>query len=96
MKIKISKSEVRRIGANIISNANDLHIESKKINTVLNDLAAVWQGADSTAFINVMKEEYLPNVEQVCKILEKQGAYLNKVPNVYDEVDISYSSKKIK
>ena len=96
MKIKISKSEVKKTGTNLTSNANDLRSEGKKINIILDGLADAWQGDDSAVFINTMKEENLPNVEKMCQILEKQGSYLNKVPNVYDEIDSSYSSRKIK
>lgn len=95
MKIKVSKSTVKKVGTNLMSNAEDLHNESKKINMIFDDLSSVWQGKDSEACINCMKEFYLPNLEKVCNKINSYGEYLKSVPEVYEEVDITFKSKKI-
>ena len=42
-----------------------------------------------------MKEKYTPQLEQLKDTLKEYGEYLTKVPDAYDILDETFSSRKI-
>lgn len=96
MKIRVNKSELKRIGNRLISNATDLHSEGQKINSIINEMAGYWEGKDRDKCVTIIKDTYLVNLERVKKKIESYGKYLDKVISAYEEVDNSYMRKKIK
>ena len=96
MKIRVNKSELKRMGKQLISNANDLHSEGQKINSIINEMAGYWEGKDRDKCVTIIKDTYLVNLERVKKKIDSYGRYLEKVPSAYEEVDNSYMRRKIK
>lgn len=96
MRIRVNKSELKRIGKKLNSNAADLHSEGQKINNIVNEMAGYWQGADRDKCVNLIKDTYLVNLERCKQRIDSYGNYLGEVPNVYDQLDNAYMRKKIK
>jgi uncharacterized protein YukE len=96
MKIRVNKSEIKRIGKKLSSNANDLHNEGQKINSIINEMAGYWEGEDRDRCVSLVKDTYLVNLERFKQKIDAYGNYLGEVPNVYDQLDNSYMKRKIK
>ena len=96
MKIRVNKSEIKRIGKKLSSNANDLHNEGQKINNIINEMAGYWEGEDRDRCVSLVKDTYLVNLERFKQKIDAYGNYLGEVPNVYDQLDNSYMKRKIK
>lgn len=96
MKIRVNKSGIKRTGDKLVSNAEKLHTEGQKINAIINELAASWEGKDRDKCIAVVKDTYLVNLGRLKSKINAYGKYLQQVPKAYDEVDNTYMKKKIK
>lgn len=95
-KIIVNKSELKRMGAKLISDANSLHSEGQKINSIINEMAGYWEGKDRDKCVTVIKDTYLVNLDKEKNRINNYGEYLKKIPNAYDELDNSYMKRKIK
>lgn len=95
MKIRVAKSELKKIGNEFLSNADELRNEKQKLNVIFSEIKEHWQGDDCDKCVSTMKEVYIPNLEKICKKFESYGKYLKEVPTVYEEVDSNYRKKKI-
>lgn len=96
MNIKISKSELKKTSSNLKIVSDDLKTEASKINAIMTDLENHWVGSDASNFLELMKEQFIPNMNQLANLIDKQGVYLDKVPDVYDVIDNVYGKKDIK
>ncbi len=95
MKIKVNKSALKKVGKQLVSDADDLGSEAAKINSVINELAGYWVGEDRDKCVSVVKDVYLENLGKAKKRMESYGKYLQKVPDAYDEVDNTFMKRKI-
>ena len=95
MRIKINKSEIKRIGQKLCENADEIRTQKRNIDSVFNDLASAWEGTDYEACHEIIEENFLPGLEKTCVAIDGLGNYLRKVPATYDSVDNVFKSKRI-
>lgn len=96
MKIRVNKTGIKNVGKQLSTDAEKLHSEAQKINSIINELAGYWEGADRNKVVGIIKDTYLINMEKAKKRIGSYGEYLQKVPGVYDTLDNAYMKKKIK
>ena len=46
-----------------------------------------WQGKDMEAFVEAMNNTYIPELENLSKVIESYGTYLLNVKKQYDKLD---------
>lgn len=95
MKLKISKSAVKNIGKQVFDEGEQLDIINRKINTVMEDLSLNWEGPDCTKITTLLREIYIPNLNQLSTQVKGYGNYLQGVNKPYKQLDDSYSGKKL-
>ena len=95
MEIMIHKQETRQAGNQISGYVEDLQQDIHKFEYLMESINTVWEGADALKYINLMKEKYTPQLEQLKDTLKEYGEYLTKVPDAYDILDETFSSRKI-
>lgn len=95
MNIWINSSDVVKYGKKIADYTNDFNDEIKKLNALIESINEIWNGADALKYINVMKEKYVAELNEIKKILDDYSEYLIMVPETYETLDEVFSTKSI-
>lgn len=91
----VKKQEVRSAGNEIIGYAEDLTNYINQFQSIIDSVNNVWQGADALRYINFMRDQYTPKLLLFKSMLEEYGLYLKKIPEAYEVLDETFSSRKI-
>lgn len=95
MKISIRKEETRKLGDKIIEDSVQFGEDIKKFSNIIDSINTVWDGADALKYINMMREKYLPDMNELKDLLEEYGNYLKNAPEAYSIVEEIFSERKI-
>lgn len=95
MEILINKSDIKKYGKQIVDYSLDFQDATNHFCELIDQINAVWEGQDALKYINIMKEKYVPGLEEMASVLEDYGEYLKKVPETYQALDETFSSKSI-
>lgn len=95
MEILISESDVTNYGKQIVEYSVDFQNATNHFCELIDQINTVWEGQDALKYINVMKEKYAVGLEEMGDVLETYGEYLKKVPDTYQSLDETFSSKSI-
>ena len=96
MKIKIYKSEAKKVGAQLISDASYIKNEGNKLNQIANDLTTTWNGQDRMLVQDKLKNTIIPNIQQISSAMEDYGKYLKNVPLEYEKLEAMFEGKSLK
>lgn len=95
MNITIKEEEIKKLGANLCNYVDEFNGEIKKFSSLIDSINTAWSGNDATKYINTMKEKYVPQMEELQKILQQYGDYLKNVSSAYTILDDVFASKRI-
>lgn len=95
MNISIDKDGVKKMGTSIIESSNDFKGEINKFLEIIDGINSAWEGADALKYINTLKEKYVVGLNELNDIINKYGQYLVDVPEAYDLLDETFSTKNI-
>ena len=87
MEINVNKDSLVNTGNNIIDKSKDFRFEVEQIKKLVQMLGEKWQGKDMDTFVEVMNDRYIPELENLGKVIESYGAYLLNVKKQYDKLD---------
>lgn len=93
MRVVVEGDELKKIGTNLISSAEDLQTEGKRILYLLDELEQEWQGQDINAYSSIMREKILVNLTKLSDAVDKYGNYLHAVDRVYSRLDTHYGDR---
>jgi hypothetical protein len=93
--MKISKSTVSKNGSTIIQYSEEFSACIKKFLYIVDSINIAWEGNDSLKYINTMKEKLIPGLEELNSCIKDYGVFLKNVPNAYDILDETFSTKSI-
>jgi|GEM_PF-2689168 len=95
MNIYIDENEVKKTGDSIIGYASDFSDEIKEFDNIITSIDDAWSGADELKYVNLLREKYEVQLNELSDLIQTYGMYLSKIPNVYSSLDEAYSSKNI-
>lgn len=84
MQIVIDRNEIKKRGTQIIGLSSDYDKKIKEIKNITEKIELCWQGEDAKVFINMLNEKCVPALEQIAKMLENFGKYLEQVSDIYN------------
>lgn len=87
MEINVNKDSLVNTGNNIINSSKDFMFEVEQMKKLVQMLEDNWQGKDMETFVRAMDEVYIPELENLGKVIESYGAYLLNVKKQYDKLD---------
>lgn len=85
----------KKVGNQIIENANDLSSYAKELINIIDKIDMAWDGDDSLKYVNMMKEKCVSELEELNDFVSKYGEYLASTPEAYAVLDEAFSSKTI-
>lgn len=87
MQVIVNKSEMEKSGNKILQLSEEYADKIKEIQNILDKINRCWIGDDAIAYSDMINEKLIPNLEKIKDMMEKNGAYLKKVPEVYYRID---------
>lgn len=87
MEINVNKDSLVNTGNNIINKSKEFMFQVEQIKKLVEMLKDNWQGKDMEAFVEAMNNTYIPELENLSKVIESYGAYLLNVKKQYDKLD---------
>lgn len=87
MEINVNKDSLVNTGNNIIDKSKDFRFEVEQIKKLVQMLGENWQGKDMDTFVEIMNDKYIPELENLGKVIESYGTYLLNVKKQYDKLD---------
>ena len=87
MEINVNKDSLVNTGNNIINKSKEFMFQVEQIKKLVEMLKNNWQGKDMEAFVEAMNNTYIPELENLSKVIESYGTYLLNVKKQYDKVD---------
>lgn len=87
MEINVNKDSLVNTGNNIINKSKEFMFQVEQIKKLVEMLKDNWQGKDMEAFVEAMNNTYIPELENLSKVIESYGVYLLNVKKQYDKLD---------
>lgn len=66
-----------------------------KLDGMIDSIPTYWSSDDAKKYISFMKENCIKKLQNMSEILNEDVEYLEKLPNVYDILDESFSNENI-
>jgi len=95
MRIEIEKPNVKSKGETITEQAEVFDTNIKAFEAAIDKIDQVWEGSDALKTIKILRDTYVPNLNELAGILKDYGKYLEQVPGVYTELDTIFTNKRI-
>lgn len=95
MKIEIDCSKVTTCGNDIAAYVDNFGTTINEFSTNIGEINNIWEGEDALAYINAMKDECLPLLNEIKEVFEQYGEYLQKVSKTYETLDETFATKTI-
>lgn len=95
MRISITKDQVKKFGNEIIECSDIFSQDIKKFSSIIDSINTIWSGNEALKYVNMMKEKYLPVMNSISSDVKKYGQYLKDIPEAYQILEDTFSSKKI-
>ena len=92
MKIKIKYNELKEISKYINTKYEELELEYKEINKIIESVSDVWQGKDSEEFIEEGTKKINNEIEKIKKI-KTFSDDLETISNDYSELENNWYEK---
>ena len=74
-----------------INSINEIILNIKSLEEIINVLPTVWSGADGKSFYNKYTNEVIPTLKEYQKQLDNYYEFLKKVYDLYETLDEVYS-----
>lgn len=87
MEIRVNKDALIATGNNIIDKAKEFKFQIEQIKKLVEILKEHWQGKDMETYVEAMNNIYIPELENLCEVIEDYGSYLLDVKKEYDKLD---------
>ena len=87
MEINVNKDSLFNTGNNIINKSKEFMFQVEQIKKLVEMLVDNWQGKDMEVFVEIMNDKYIPELENLGKVIESYGTYLLNVKKQYDRLD---------
>ena len=87
MEINVNKDSLVNTGNNIINKSKEFMFQVEQIKKLVEMLGDNWQGKDMEVFVEIMNDKYIPELENLGKVIESYGKYLLNVKKQYDRLD---------
>lgn len=95
MEIIIDKENVKKSGRAILSYQQQFNTYLTRVESIIDSINNVWEGADALKYINEMREKYVVSLRELSTVIEEYGIYLERVPIAYETLDEIFSSRSI-
>ncbi|MDQ0208512.1 WXG100 family type VII secretion target [Alkalicoccobacillus murimartini] len=90
--IKLSPEELRQFANDYTSRSGDVHEIVSKLDVMIEQLQAAWEGSSSTAFANQYKD-LKPSFTQMGTLLEEISAQLGSAATTLENTDNEIAGK---
>ena len=87
MEINVNKDSLVNTGNNIINKSKVFMFQVEQIKKLVEMLGDNWQVKDMEVFVEIMNDKYIPELENLGKVIESYGTYLLNVKKQYDRLD---------
>lgn len=94
MRIKVNTDEVKSNVKNMAQYFNNLQAGVNKINSEFTDIGMVWEGSDSTSFMNAA-EDYMTALPELQNTIDSYINAINNYLSKVESIDKEYASKII-
>ena len=95
VEIRINTNEVKSIKDIIAGQIDDLEDNTKNLLANLEQINSVWSGTDEMNYINIYKEKFIKNFDELKNLLQIYNNDLDIVAKSYDALDETFSNKNI-
>lgn len=95
MYIKMDKSNTKNLGTKLKSCGTDLGKDIKEYQAEVDSIPNSWTGGDAAKYMSTINSKFIPALNNLKDAIDSYANYLEKVPNTYDGLDNSFSSRNI-
>lgn len=95
MQINVNGSKINKTVSSVRSKTDTIDNLIKQFEGMIEQIPTYWSGEDANKYIDLMRSNCISRLKVMNEIMRDYTNYLDKVPEVYEILDESFSNRNI-